>query len=89
MCSIVNDDFVLVDEWMLWERFKEEISQTENEMCTYMESIDRHIRDLTDSVNLLLGTTVILFIPLSFAIIILNSIYCPEKKPISIMGNVF
>ncbi|KAK4030981.1 hypothetical protein OUZ56_024411 [Daphnia magna] len=27
----INDDFVLVDKWMLWERFKEKIPQTEKD----------------------------------------------------------
>ena len=54
----ITEDFLLVDTWMLWQRFKEEITQTEKEMCSFMESIQNGILDLTASTKLLLGRSI-------------------------------
>ena len=49
------EDFLLVDTWNLWLRYLEEIKQTEKEMCSFMDNIQRIILDLTYSINVIKG----------------------------------
>lgn len=51
----IAEDFKLVDCWMLWKRFQEEISQTLKEMCTFIECVDQDRTALQKEVEELLS----------------------------------
>ncbi len=51
----IHEDMQLVDTWMLWKRFSEEIGQTRDEMVTFIEVVERIRQHLSDDISNLSG----------------------------------